>query len=106
MGKGIGNRALKERFGAGVQGSIGGKVGIEGPEGAEETRFLLGKWQRCRVVPSFPSLHRAQGPVKQVAHVGEDLDGLATASVEAGESFGSAIESPCSAIGKTGNGVA
>lgn len=101
----IGDRSLKKRFSGSVEGLIRREVVVEGLERGKETSFLLwpGDWRR--VVPAFTSLYRAQGPVKEVAHVGEDLDGLAATAVEGGECIGRAIERAGCTIGKGCDGV-
>ena len=50
-------------------------------------------------MPAFSSLHSAQRPVEEVAHVSEDFGWLATAAIEASETVWSAFESPGGAIG-------
>ena len=76
----IGDRPLKKRFSGGVKWLVRIEIVVEGLESCEETSFLLWPGEWWRVVPAFTSLHRAQGPVKEIAHVGEDLDGLAADS--------------------------
>lgn len=106
VGEGICDRALEERFGGGLKRSTGGEVVVEGTERREEAGLLLGPPERGGVVPALASLHRAECPVEEVAHVGEDLDGLAAATIEGGEAVGSAFECTAGAIGKGGEGVA
>lgn len=57
-------------------------------------------------MPALASLHRTERPVEEVTHVGEDLNGLTTTSIEGREAVRSAFESPGGAVGEGGNGVA
>lgn len=57
-------------------------------------------------MPAFPSLHRAEGPVEQITHVGEDLDGLPATTIEGGEGFGRVLEGSGSAICKSSKSMA
>ena len=57
-------------------------------------------------MPSLASLHRTERPVEEISHVGEDFDGLATATIELGEAFWCAVESVGSTVGESGNGMA
>lgn len=106
VGEGICDRTLEEHFGGGMERSVGGEVVIEGAERGEEAGFLLGPPERGGVVPPLASLHRAECPVEEVAHVGEDLNGLAAATIEVGKAFGRAFKGTAGAIGKGGEGMA
>lgn len=105
MRKGVGDRALEEWLGGGVHRLIGCEVVVEGLESSEEACFFFGPSERGRVVPAFASLHRAQRPVKQVAHMRKDFDRLASAAIKRGEAVGRAIQGAGSAVSKSGDSV-
>ena len=54
----------------------------------------------------MPASYRSQSPVEEVAHVGQDLNGLPSAAVESGERIWSAIESAGGAVSQRCDGVA
>ena len=85
VGEGVGDRALHEALNGRLDGRGRGEVGIEGGESGEETLLLLRPGEELRVVPGGVSLGHGERPVKEVAHVGEDLHGTATGAVEVGE---------------------
>ena len=59
-----------------------GEVGVEGAENAEEPFLLLGPGERLGVVPRGFALGHRKRPVKEIAHVGKDLDWSSAGAVE------------------------
>lgn len=102
----IGDRSLEERFWFGMKRLVGCEVVVEGLKSREEAAFFVGPRQGGGVVPPFASLHRAEGPAEQIAHVSEDLNGPAAATVEGGECVRGTIESAGGRIGNGCDGVA
>jgi len=57
-------------------------------------------------MPGGASLGHGERPVKEVAHVGEDLHGTAAGAVEVGEGAGGVFQRANGTIGQCGKGVA
>ena len=106
MGQGVGDGALEEGLGRSVERLVRGQICVEGMQRAEEPLLLDDPGMGLGRAPAFVSLDGAQGPFKQVAHVGEDLDRHAPGPFEFGEIRRSVLESPGRAIGKRSDGVA
>jgi len=81
------------------------KVIIEGLESSEEAGFLLGPREWRRVVPTLSPLHRAERPVEQIAHVGENLDGLTATTIEGREAIRCAVKGASGSVGEAGYGM-
>jgi hypothetical protein len=105
MREGVGDGALEEWLGGSVHRLVRCEVVVEGLESSEEACFFFGPSERGRVVPALASLHRAQRPVKQVAHMRKDFDRLASATIKSGEAVGRAIQGAGGAVSKSGDGV-
>ena len=56
-------------------------------------------------MPGGFALRHGERPVKEIAHVGEDLDGAAACAVEVGEGFRGILEGPGGAVGKRGQSM-
>jgi len=106
VGESIGNGALHEPFDGRLDGTGRCEVCIEGGEGGEETLLLLRPCEGLGVVPGGVALGHGERPVKEVAHVGEDLDGTAAGTVKVGEGAGGVFQGANGAIGQRGKGVA
>jgi len=85
VGEGVSDGALHEALDGRLDGRGRGEVGVEGGESGEETLLLLRPGEELRVVPGGVSLGHGERPVKEVAHVGEDLHWAAAGTVEVGE---------------------
>ena len=81
----VGDRPLKETFRFNMQRLTRREVVVEGLERVEKASHLLRPRKGRGVAPPLTSLHRAECPVEEIAHVSEDLDRLASATVEGGE---------------------
>ena len=97
---------LKQLFDRGMKRLGGSKVGIEGLQSGEETLLLAGPIEGLGVVPALISLGDAESPVKQIAHVGEDLRGLAAGAIEGCKRFRRVLEGACGAVGQRRDSVA
>lgn len=106
MGETIGNGALKNGFGCGVERLGGGKIHVEILERFEKSLLFRVPGERCRVMPPLVSLHTTQGPIEQVAHVSEDLDGPASSTVEVRKLLGRALKRASGAVSEAGNRMA
>ena len=106
MRKRISDRSLKERLRGYLEWLAGGEVVVEGFQGSEKADFFIRPRARWGIVPALTSLHRAERPIEQITHVGEDLNGLATAAFEGEKTIGSMVKSARGAIGDSGNSVA
>jgi len=106
VGKRVGNRTLHKPVDGGLEGCVGGKKVIEAFDGAKESGLLFSPRARLCGVPFLVSERDTERPVKEVAHVSEDLDGCAADSGEAGEVVRGSIKGACSAIGESSDGVA
>jgi len=106
MGERIGHGALKKLLRRGVQRRIGSQEGVESLERLEEAILLVSPGERLRGVPALLPNGRTQRPVKEVAHVGQNLHGETASAVESGEVIGSAVQGADSSIGQGGQRVA
>lgn len=106
MGERIGDGPLEERLGGSMERSVRGKVIVKCFQRSEEAGLFFRPGERRGIVPAFPSLDRAESPIEQITHVGEDLNGLTAAAIEGGEPVRGTIEGAGSAVGKAGDSMA
>jgi len=106
VGERVGDGALHEALDGRLDRRGGGEVSVECGESSEESLLLLRPGEELRVVPGGVSLGHGERPVKEVAHMGEDLDGTAAGAVEVGEGVGRVFQGADSAISQCGKGVA
>jgi len=106
--EGIGERALEEFFGRGVELLWAGEKVVEAFEGVEEALDFVRPGERSGIVPAGLAFGHGEGPVEEVADVGEDLDGSAAivAGVEIGVGLRGVANNFAGAIGDSGQGVA
>jgi hypothetical protein len=103
----IGNGALEEAFERAVERLARGEVVVKPFCGGEETVDFGVPRQGPRVVPGLIAFGDRQGPVEEIAHMGEDLRGGArlVADVKAAEVVGRAAEGFGGTVGCGGDGV-
>jgi len=106
VGEGVGDGALHEPLDGRLDGRGGGEVGVERGQSGEETLLLLRPGKGLRVVPGGVSLGHGERPVKQVAHMSENLHGTAAGTVEVGEGVGGIFQGADSTISQCCRGVA
>ena len=106
MGEGVGNGPLHEAFDGDFDFAAGGEKGVERAQGLKEAFLLLLPDGRLRGVPAFFAESSGEGPVKQVAHVGENLDGHSAGAGESGEVVGGAVQHACGTVGQGGQSMA
>ena len=104
----VGDRALKEFFGGLVERLGRGEVAVKGGDGGEKASDLLRPGERGRVVPSLLAPGEGESPVKEIAHMGEDLGWGARCFTEAecGKGFGGVAQGFAGAVGEGCDGVA
>lgn len=106
MGERVGHGSLEKLLGRSVQRRIGGQKGVESLERLKEAMLLVSPGERLRGVPAILPNGHTQRPLKEVAHVGQNLHGETASVVESGEVIGRAIESADSSISQGGQRVA
>jgi len=85
VAEGVGDGSLEEALDWRLDGMIGGQVLIEGAERGEKTVAALRARRGTRSCARRFALRHGERPVKEIAHVGEDLDGAAACAIEVGE---------------------
>src|SRR6266705_4021031 len=90
--EGVGDGTLEEAFDGLVERLGGGEIIVELFYGGKEALDFGVPRQWCRVMPGLLALGDGKRPLKEIAHVSENLRGRARliADVEAGEMIGSA----------------
>jgi len=68
--------------------------------------LLVGPGERLGDMPALLADGRAERPVEQISHVGENLHRHAAGFGKTGKVIGRAIQGPCRPIGECGEGVA
>jgi len=106
MGKRVRHGPLEKLLGRSVQRRIGSQEGVKSLERLEEAMLLVSPGERLGGVPALLPNGRTQRPVKEVAHVGQNLHGETAGAVESGEVIGSAVQGADSSIGQSGQRVA
>jgi len=106
VGERIGYGALEKTFGRSAQRRIGGQKGVQGLERLEEAALFLGPGARLGGLPALLPNGRAQRPVEEVAHVGQNLHGQAAGGVKTGKVIGSAFQGSGGPVGNGGQRVA
>jgi len=108
VSKGVGQRSLEEAFGRGVERFFGAEIIVKLFHSGKEAIEFRVPGQRSGIVPGLLALGDGESPVKEIAHVGEDLRGSArfVSDVEAGEMVGGVVQSFGAAVGDGGHGVA
>jgi len=101
MGERIGNWTLEKLLGRGVERRIGSEESVQGLQRLKEAALLFGPRTRLRGLPAILPNGRAERPIKEVAHVGQNLHGETARAVKSGKVIGSAFEG---AGGPIGNG--
>ncbi len=104
--EGIGDRPLKQLLDRGMKRLAGSEIGIEDLQSGKESLLLARPIEGLGVAPALAPLDDAEGPVKKVAHVGEDLRGLAAGAIEGRKRFRRVLKGACCAVGQRSNGVA
>src|SRR5262249_32645792 len=66
-------RPLEELFRGSAERLRGSQVFVKALQCAEESLHFFGPWQRLGIVPLLLSAGDRESPVKEVAHVGQDL---------------------------------
>ena len=82
-----------------------GEIGIESLQGLEEAILLFTPGAWLGGVPTLLADGGAQGPLKQIAHVGKDLHGSATGAGETRKVIWGSFKGTGSAVGEGGDGV-
>src|SRR6266568_1372037 len=105
--EGVGDGALEEAFNRLVERLAGGEITVEVFYGGKEALDFGVPWQWCGVMPGLLALGDGKRPLKEIAHVSENLRGRARliADVEAGEMIGSAAQGFATAVGNGGDSV-
>ena len=98
MSERIGHRALEKLFGRGVERRVGGQESIQGLQRLKEAALLFGPRARLCGLPAILPDGRAQRPVKEVAHMGQNLHGKAAGAVKSGKVIGGAFEGACGSV--------
>lgn len=108
VGEGVGDGSLEEAVDGFFAQLGGGEGGVKDFEGAEEPGDFLWPGERRGVVPFLIVVNEGEGPVHEVAHVGEDLDGGfgVGSDDEAGEMVRGVFDGAQGAVGERGEGVA
>jgi hypothetical protein len=104
----VGDGTLEEQLGWTFQRSIGGEVSVEPIEGREQSLDLLVPRQWRGIVPLLFASGDREGPIEQIADVGQDLGrsaGLFGGVIVGKFGLGTA-HSFAAAIGQRGNGMA
>jgi len=106
MGERIGNWTLKKLFGRGMERRIGGEESVEGLQRLKEAALFFGPLARLCGLPALLPNGRGQSPVKEVAHVGQDLHGKAASAVKSGKVIRRTIQSTCGPVSNGSERVA
>src|SRR5205085_12089957 len=75
MGKSVGNRALKELLRSGGERRAGSKVIVESLKRTKKPHYFLRPGERNGILPGLLALGDGEGPVKEIAHVGQNVGG-------------------------------
>jgi hypothetical protein len=104
----VGDGSLKEAFGGAVKRFGGGEIVVEFFYGGIEAVDFRVPGKGRGVMPRLLTFRGGESPIKEVAHVGEDLRGSArfVADVETGEVLGRATKGFAGAVGDSGETVA
>ena len=105
VGDGALEKAIKRRIEGRIDRVIGSQILIEGAEGGEKSLLLFGPCEGLGIVPGGSSLHHGERPVEQIAHVGDDLNGVAAGAVKVGEGLRGIFKSSRSAVSESGQSV-
>ena len=92
MGERIGNWTLEKVLGRGVELCIGGEESVQSLQRLKEAALLFGPRARLCGLPAILPDGRCQRPVKEVAHVGQNLHGETTGAVKSGKVIGGAFK--------------
>src|SRR2546428_382790 len=105
--EGVGDGDLEQDFDGPVERVAGGEIIVELFYGAKEALDFGVPRQWYGVMPGLLALGDGKRPLKEIAHVSENLRGRARliADVEAGEMIGSAAQGFATAVGDRGDSV-
>src|SRR6266567_1484626 len=105
--EGVGDGALEEAFDGLMERLAGGEIIVELFYGGKEALDFGVPRQWCGVMPGLLALGDGKRPLKEIAHMSENLSGRARliADVEAGEMIGSAAQCFATAVGDRGDSV-
>ncbi len=103
----IGDGGLQKSFCGRMQRLAGSEVVVEFFQGGKEAFNFVAPRQRCGVVPGLLALGDGKRPIKQIAHVREDLRGRTrfVADMKAPEMVGSAAEGFATTVSNGGDGM-
>ncbi len=107
MVEGVGDRTLEEFFGRGVEGLGAGEIVVELLEGSEKAVDFVLPEQGLGIVPCGLALGHGEGPIEQIAQMGEDLRGRTRGfrGAEIGEGVWGGVEDFSATIGDGGEAV-
>ena len=103
----VGDGGLQKSFCGRMQRLAGSEVVVEFFQGGKEAFNFVAPRQRCGIVPCLLALGDGEPPIKQIAHVREDLRGRTrfVADMKAPEMVGSAAEGFATTVSNGGDGM-
>src|SRR5262249_27390320 len=100
-------RPLEELFRGSAERLRGSQVFVKALQCPEEPLHLLGPWQWLGIVPLLLSAGDRESPVKEVAHVGQDLSRRSSlfSAAEGGKARGRVANGLAGAVGQGSQGM-